>query len=414
MTKRIICLLLALLLVVPVALAAPMSQSEVDQGIRDAEDEQEALIQEQRQLTQEIDAILLKLDGLEADLAQTQSDIDTAEASVAELETEIKALNDKIAERQGLLDLRIRAMYKSGDLTMLSYLFQTDSLADFWNRLVYLNRIAHNDKTLIEEQKRDQQAVVDKKEKLDTTLANLETMRQTLKDDIAESKALKAEKDEKLKKVLDQQEENERQLSELQAVSDQLAEELRRMQEAANAATQKPADATATPGADTDAPATPTNQPTATPKPTSKPSSQSMIWPVPGFTRITSYFGTRKHPITGQIKTHTGIDIGSNWANNQSIYGANFVAAKDGTVIKASPYPSLTSGYGNCVIIDHGNGITTLYGHGSAILVSVGQQVKQGQPVLRVGSTGASTGAHAHFEVRKNGSPVDPLGYVSP
>ena len=96
----------------------------------------------------------------------------------------------------------------------------------------------------------------------------------------------------------------------------------------------------------------------------------------------------RVHPITGQYKLHTGVDIGAPM-------GANFVAANDGVVVKAGP----NTAYGNMVIIDHGGGISTLYAHGSEILVEVGQTVKRGDAILKVGSTGYSTGPHAHFEV---------------
>ena len=126
-----------------------------------------------------------------------------------------------------------------------------------------------------------------------------------------------------------------------------------------------------------------------------------MAWPVPGYTRITSPFGMRVHPVTGIYKLHTGTDIGAP-------IGANFIAANDGVVIKAG----FNKAYGNMVIIDHGGGVSTLYAHGSEILVTVGQQVKKGDPVLKVGMTGYATGPHAHFEVRVNGEYVQPLNFV--
>ena len=110
----------------------------------------------------------------------------------------------------------------------------------------------------------------------------------------------------------------------------------------------------------------------------------------------------RVHPITGQYKLHTGVDI-------SAPMGVNFIAANDGIVTKAE----YNSAYGNMVIIDHGGGISTLYAHGSEILVTVGQIVKKEDPILKVGSTGYSTGPHAHFEVRINGVVTDPLPYIT-
>ena len=127
----------------------------------------------------------------------------------------------------------------------------------------------------------------------------------------------------------------------------------------------------------------------------------AMTWPIPGYNTITSEFGMRVHPITGAYKLHTGTDIGAPM-------GADFVAMGKGVVTKAS----MTPAYGNMVIIDHGGGVQTLYAHGSEILVQVGQEVEAGTPVLKVGSTGYSTGPHAHFEIRINGQPVNPMDYL--
>lgn len=127
-----------------------------------------------------------------------------------------------------------------------------------------------------------------------------------------------------------------------------------------------------------------------------------MVWPVPGFAGITSHFGWRKDPIEpGKIAYHTGIDIGAN-------HGSNIVAAADG-VVKSAGW---RGAYGLLVIIDHGNGIETYYAHCSQILVNEGDTVKMQSVIAKVGSTGRSTGPHLHFEVRKNGTPVDPKQWV--
>ena len=128
----------------------------------------------------------------------------------------------------------------------------------------------------------------------------------------------------------------------------------------------------------------------------------TMAWPIPGYSTITSPYGMRVHPITGVYKLHTGVDV-------SAPIGADFVAANEGIVTKAY----LNSAYGNMVMIDHGGGISTLYAHGSEILVRVGQLVKKGEPVLKVGSTGYSTGPHAHFEVRINGICTDPMDFIN-
>ena len=134
----------------------------------------------------------------------------------------------------------------------------------------------------------------------------------------------------------------------------------------------------------------------------------SMAWPVPGFGNVSSGFGWRTHPIFKSRKFHNGIDISGGGRN---ISGAAIVAVDGGTVI----YTGYRGGYGNTVMVDHGNGIVTLYAHmlSGSIAVSNGQTVAKGERIGGVGSTGYSTGPHLHFEVRSNGSPRNPMSYLS-
>jgi murein DD-endopeptidase MepM/ murein hydrolase activator NlpD len=129
------------------------------------------------------------------------------------------------------------------------------------------------------------------------------------------------------------------------------------------------------------------------------PGSGQFLLPSDG--PITSSFGWRVHPILGTSRLHNGVDFGAE-------YGSVIRAADNGVVISAE----WTGGYGNAVIIDHGNGLTTLYGHTSQMYVTVGQAVQKGQPIAAVGSTGFSTGPHLHFEVRRQGEPIDPMPFL--
>jgi murein DD-endopeptidase MepM/ murein hydrolase activator NlpD len=122
--------------------------------------------------------------------------------------------------------------------------------------------------------------------------------------------------------------------------------------------------------------------------------------PIPG-APVTSGFGPRVHPIFHTVRVHTGVDFGAG-------YGTPIRAAADGTVVEAG----WLGGYGNATVIDHGKGMATLYGHQSKILVSQGQSVKRAQVIGLVGATGFATGPHLHFEVRIDGTPVNPLPYL--
>jgi murein DD-endopeptidase MepM/ murein hydrolase activator NlpD len=125
----------------------------------------------------------------------------------------------------------------------------------------------------------------------------------------------------------------------------------------------------------------------------------SMAWPCPGYTRVSSQFGMRYHPILHYNRMHAGIDV-------SAPSGATLVAVGSGVVVSAG----VSGGYGKCVMIDHGDGLVSVYAHMSRISVSKGQTLATGQSIGAVGATGLSTGPHLHFEIRVNGNPVNPLG----
>lgn len=124
-------------------------------------------------------------------------------------------------------------------------------------------------------------------------------------------------------------------------------------------------------------------------------------FPMASFKRLTSPFGYRVHPIRGGRRMHTGVDLAANT-------GTKIFAADSGTVI----HSGWLGGYGYCVMIDHHNGYVTVYGHCSKLLVDVGDNVRRGDYIAQVGSTGASTGPHLHFEIRRNGQPIDPAPFL--
>ena len=149
---------------------------------------------------------------------------------------------------------------------------------------------------------------------------------------------------------------------------------------------------------------TPAPTPVPTPPPPSSPATGSFVWPVPCSMRITSRFGNRIDPFTGQVRYHSGIDI-----DGYNHEGYPIIAADGGTVVTAT----YNDGYGNYVIIDHGNGYMTLYGHMSGHAVSYGDVVSQGQTIGYLGATGRATGTHCHFEVFLNGNRIDPEQFFS-
>jgi len=312
----------------------------------------------------ELNAKVLEYEG---EIYKLNDEVEELENQIEETTKRLNESQEKYDKREELLRQRIIAMYEAGETTYLDVLLNSKSLTDFISNYYIITEIAEYDTKLLETIEEEKKNIEIEKEKLEYNQVNLK-----------EAKANK----EKTYTVL----QNTRILK--NNYIEQLSEEEKQLQVDVEEYTKAFAEVE--------------KQISELTLSTGASVGGEMAWPTPGYTRITSEFGMREHPITGVYKLHTGLDIGAP-------SGANFVAANDGTVISAK----YSSGYGNMVMIDHGGGITTLYAHGSSIEVSVGQKVKRGDVVLKVGSTGYSTGPHAHFEVRENGSYVNPLPYIT-
>lgn len=284
-------------------------------------------------------------------------------------ERELEKSNKRYENQKKLLDNRLIALYEMGNTSYLDVLLSSRSISEFMSNYYLITEIAEADTTLL----KDVEAERIYNEKLNETL----NIKKRALEDSREQKEQNAILLENMSIIRT----NKLQaLTEEEIALEQMVEEYQK--QVADIETEIRLLAIANVG--------------------SEYVGGSMAWPVPGYTRITSPFGMRTHPITGVYKLHTGCDIGAP-------YGAQFVAANDGIVT----YAGYNVAYGNMVIIDHGGGVTTLYAHGSRILVNVGDVLSQGTPVLEVGSTGYSTGPHAHFEVRINGEYVQPLDYIT-
>ena len=307
----------------------------------------------------------------------------------AALEEKAKALDEFIEAQenleyqQQLFTDRITIMFEYQNKSTLEVLLESDSIAGFFTNMELITLIADSDAQAIDmlqialddaelqaqiklQYAEDMQAIADEKKKqLDELEALIGTTEATL-DDVNTS--------------LDEWEAKEDELEEYAASLDKKVKELQDKY-----AKEHPARG----GSKTTG-------------------GVAFSWPT-YCTTITSYFGNRVHPVYGTTKFHSGIDIGAG-------YGDKIMAAASGTVIYVTePYEGCNkggSGYGNYCIIDHGNGYSTLYGHARDIYVSEGQWVNAGQSIGEVGSTGTSTGAHLHFEVRLNGDRKNPLNYL--
>jgi len=354
---------------------------EVNENIKKTEEELEKVKEEQKQVSNQLLVIENQLVAKQQELAEVQKRLEETQNSLEITKQELEEAILAAQEHEKLMGERLRAVYMTGTASYFELLLEAKSINDFLDRIQMIKHMVAYDNQILNEMEAYRDQVNEKKIALEKEEQEITALKAEVERQKAEIEQKKQERARLLAKLKDQEVELKEDLEELEKTSKELEKKIQQLLEEQRKREQQ-----------------------------KKYTGGVLSWPVPGFYRITSYFGMRNHPIYNVQKMHTGIDIGSNYSNGEkiSIYGQNFVAAADGIVIMSDWY----GGYGNCVIIDHGGGVTTLYAHGSQRLVSQGQKVKRGQPVMKVGSTGASTGAHAHFEVRENGVPVDPLKYL--
>lgn len=298
--------------------------------------------------------------------------IQQMELEVSKRQKEIDNIQEKYNRKQQLLKKRLVAMYEAGSTSYLDVLLKSKNIFDFLSNYYMLEQIVEFDNQLLDDLEKQKSELEEEKVQQE----DIETELKASKLELSRTQILMQNN-----RIL--QENYIMTLSNEEKELQQKIEEYKNEQEEIN---KKIQEAIAWSG---------NLQITY--------NGGLMIWPVGvAGTYITSSYGYRLHPIQGIYKYHAGIDIGN------AGYGAPVLAAADGVVI----YAGAMSGYGNCVMINHGNNIVTLYGHGQTILTELGKEVKQGDVIMAVGSTGNSTGPHLHFEVRIEGKTVDPISYL--
>lgn len=367
---------------------------------QEAENQLSSVQSNKSEALQEIQTLQEAIDKAESEIEQLDTKINNLTTSINEKTTQIEEKQKEYEKKEEILKQRMVVLYEAGQTSYLEVLLTSKSITDFISKYYIMSEIAEADSDALTE-------IENNKKEIEETKKNLEDEKKQVddakKEKTEKSKELIASKNEKQAKVDSLTEEEQKLQSEIEeydSTMKKIAELERKAQEEAARKQQASAGNTSSTSS-TSGTSGSTATSAATSGATSVKGTGQLTWPIPGYTSITSYYGYRIHPIYGIYKLHNGIDVGAP-------KGAQFVAADSGTVILAEYY----GGYGNCVVIDHGNGMCTRYAHGTSILVTKGQKVTRGTPVLTVGSTGTSTGNHAHFEVSINGSTVNPLNYL--
>ena len=317
----------------------------------------------------ELSEVMGSLNELQAQANNLQKKSDTLQGKINDNQAKLEKKQQEMQERMLIYRKRLRDIYINGQINYLDVLLGAKDFSDFSSRMYLLQKIISRDLDLLEKLKQDAAEINSRKEQLAAEMKEIKATQTELEAKKAKVNKLREQRAYMLYKAQEEEQSSQEEYERLLAISENIASMLRNMENAGGGA------------------------------PAGQGGTGQFMWPCNG--PITSYYGWRTHPIFGTTKYHSGMDIAVD-------SGTPIHAADSGTIV----YSGWLGGYGNCVMIDHGGGLVTLYAHNSALNVGEGQYVSKGAVVAYAGSTGYSTGPHCHFEVRLHGELTEPLNYL--
>lgn len=317
----------------------------------------------------ELSEVMGSLNELQAQANNLQKKSDTLQGKINDNQAKLEKKQQEMQARMLIYRKRLRDIYINGQINYLDVLLGAKDFSDFSSRMYLLQKIISRDLELLEKLKQDAAEINSRKEQLAAEMKEIKATQTELEAKKAKVNKLREQRAYMLYKAQEEEQSSQEEYERLLAISENIASMLRNMENSGGGA------------------------------PAGQGGTGQFMWPCNG--PITSYYGWRTHPIFGTTKYHSGMDIAVD-------SGTPIHAADSGTIV----YSGWLGGYGNCVMIDHGGGLVTLYAHNSALNVGEGQYVSKGTVVAYAGSTGYSTGPHCHFEVRLHGELTEPLNYL--
>lgn len=414
--KRILCAMLSVCIIsMPFALSVSSAGAEsidsLQQELKELEQKnqeyQDILDKTQEDINEKEEyskALVSKVEVLDDKIALTRESINDLNDSIDEKEKDIEQANSEIEDQLDALCERLRIIYMAGNASDIEIIFGAKDFSDFIDKVSLIKTLSNYDKTLIDEINVKLSEISEQKVLLEEDKADLEVQKASLEEDQAELNALIEENDEILRNLYSTNKEAEDALSKGEFESEEIENQIKEYYASLQQSSQNQTSNTGSTGGSSSGSSGGSSTPSI-----DVPTTSGYVWPVPGFYYISSEWIEDRYTYN-----HGGIDIAGG-----GIMGATVVAADGGTVIASyngCPHNwgknascGCGGGYGNYVMIDHGNGKMTVYAHMTNTVVSTGQSVSKGQTIGYVGSTGYSTGPHLHFECRYNGVKYNPM-----
>ena len=398
MRKRMLCAVLCILLVFASGFEAYATKNDVKKAqekkntLEAEKAKTQSMISELKNLEADVNAYVKKLDGdletIGREITDLGERIKISEGEIAQKETELTAAQAASDKQYADMKLRIKYMYERSDTTFIDMVLNSHSLMEILNSGEYIAKISEYDRQKLDEYEATHARIAEVKAGIEAEKDSLIGMKEAAEAKEDSLQTLMAEKKEELANyesrigtAKSELAEVEKQIKAQEDTIKNIEAEIRRREEEARKAAEAAGKAYKTVNL----------------------GDIHFAWPCPASGRITSYFGDREQPVKGASTDHKGIDIGAS-------KGSDIKAAAGGEVIISTYSPSA----GNYIMINHGGGVFTVYMHASELLAGVGETVKQGQTIAKVGSTGYSSGPHLHFGIRAGGKYLNPLAYVSP
>lgn len=392
--RKIICILLAIILIMGTSIVSLANSqenitsleaneiNELNEQKNELDNKLEEANNKLEYVQGEMSAILLEIQKLSDKIIQYENDnkdlankLSTLETSIKETTKLLEEVTEEYTQKDQLLRERLVTVYEEGELSYLDVLLSSKSLSEMLSRYYIMQEMAEYDNELIDKVAKQKETIENSKKKLENETTQVKNLKSKAEQNEIILRNTKTLHEGYVKQLSGEEKKLNDEINEYRV---EYARVQAKLYEISNDTID--VDIQYTGG--------------------------KMLWPVAvSNTTLTSYYGTRVYPLAGSTAVtdfHLGIDIAAP-------SGSPVVAALEGVVT----YAGWLGSYGNCVMIYHGNGITTVYGHGQKVLTKRGTELKQGDVIMEVGSTGNSTGPHCHFEVRVNGQTTDPLKFVN-